>query len=156
MYSPLNEGIDHINMYSRSSTLLGRMLSNFAYTPFVHPEYGKFASVEGYYYWVSTGFQHEKLKVLSGYGAKQYGSALARVELVDFEKKIKEAIRLKILQNPKLAKMLKECDLPITHYYYYGKPDNCKVIELSDHNYMPEEIDAVRAELKVMKEDNYS
>ena len=154
MYSPLTEGKDHINMYSRSSTALGRLLSNFAYTPFVHPEYGKFASVEGFYFWVSTGFQHHKLKVMSGYGAKQYGGAFPRVELDDFEKKIREAIRLKIEQNPKLKKLLLECDLPIAHYYYYGKPENCKVIELSEHNYMLEEIEAVRTELKAKEDEN--
>lgn len=45
-YTATTDGIDHINIYSKGKTTLGRMLSNFACTPFTHPEDGKFASIE--------------------------------------------------------------------------------------------------------------
>jgi hypothetical protein len=43
---PSEDGVTHINVYSRGNTELGRLLSNFAHTPFSHPEFGEFASVE--------------------------------------------------------------------------------------------------------------
>jgi hypothetical protein len=50
---PSEDGVTHINVYSRGNTELGRLLSNFAHTPFSHPEFGEFASVEGFWYWLS-------------------------------------------------------------------------------------------------------
>lgn len=49
MFEPKNDGIDHINVYSGGATELGRLLTNFAHTPFEN-EYGKFESVEGFWY----------------------------------------------------------------------------------------------------------
>lgn len=40
-YTPDNDGITHINLYSKSRTVLGRQLSNFAHSPFKHPKYGE-------------------------------------------------------------------------------------------------------------------
>ena len=44
-YLPIDEGVTHINIYSKSKLELGKLLSNFAKTPFTHPVYGEFASV---------------------------------------------------------------------------------------------------------------
>ena len=98
-YNPLNDGVDHINVYSRGKTQLGRMLSNFYPLPFNHPVYGVFNTVEGFYYYVSTGFKYEVLRTLSGFEAKKFGKSLERTKLEDFENIIRKAIRLKIYQN---------------------------------------------------------
>ena len=45
MIDPKLDGIEHINIYSKGKTELGRLLTNFAQTPFIHPEYGRFESV---------------------------------------------------------------------------------------------------------------
>jgi len=49
------DGVTHINIYSKGKTKLGRLLTNFAHTPFTHAEYGQFASVEGFWYWIRDG-----------------------------------------------------------------------------------------------------
>ena len=56
--NPDNDGIDHINTYSKGKTELGKLLTNFAHTPFVHPKYGEFQSVEGFWYFKKTGYSH--------------------------------------------------------------------------------------------------
>lgn len=55
MWNPDEDGVTHINIYSKGKTELGRWLTNFSYSPFNHPEYGKFLSMEGFWCWVSTG-----------------------------------------------------------------------------------------------------
>jgi len=47
---PNEDGKSHINVYSKGQTELGRMLSNFAHSPFRNMEYD-FASVEAFWYW---------------------------------------------------------------------------------------------------------
>jgi hypothetical protein len=59
--NPHKDGIDHINIYSRGKTEVGRQLSNFAHTPFTHKDYGYFNSVEGLWYYLITGCKHENL-----------------------------------------------------------------------------------------------
>ena len=48
---PRDDGVHHLNVYTKAVTVLGRWLSNFTHSPFTHPEYGgKFESMEGFYY----------------------------------------------------------------------------------------------------------
>ena len=52
-HGPATDGINHINIYSKGKTEVGRILSNFN-TPFFKYEtpHGKFRSLEGYYHWL--------------------------------------------------------------------------------------------------------
>lgn len=147
--NPLNDGITHINVYSKASTELGRLLSNFAYTPFVHPIFGKFDSVEGFWYWLGTGCIHDKLRSLHGYSAKQYGKTLEIIHRDDFEDNVKLAILTKIESSEKLSNMLVKSKLPLVHYYYFGEKDNAKIVEPTSHRWIIDFITDVRTELKM-------
>ena len=118
------DGITHINIFTRGKTVLGRFLTNLSHAPFTHPEYGSFACVEGFWYWLSTGKQHEMLRDMLGFEAKSHGKKLEKVQIEPevFEKLIKEAITLKLRANPKMLNTLIDSSLPLAHYYvYYGK-----------------------------------
>jgi hypothetical protein len=113
------DGITHINIYSMGKTTLGMWLSNFSYCPIVIPSDGKFNSIEGYWYWLST--RDEGLRGLSGFEAKKLGKSLEKKYTIDnFEEKVKLAIDIKIKSNPMMMKMLYESSLPFCHYYSYG------------------------------------
>lgn len=47
--TPLNEGVNHINIYSKSNNALGKFLTNMNNYP-VETPHGKFRSVESYYH----------------------------------------------------------------------------------------------------------
>lgn len=132
-YDPSEDGYTHLNAYSKGRTHLGRMLSNFAYSPFVHEKYGSFNSVEGFYYWYCTGQVHDSLRKLSGSTAKVQGQKFKRV-ITSFTDEdisnIQEAIICKIAQHPEIMNALKECTLPIVHYYVM----HGRVIQLEKHS----------------------
>lgn len=122
------DGIDHINVYSKGNTELGRMLSNFAYAPF-ECEDGKFNSIEGYWYWLKMAVHpaRDKLRQLHGYEAKKYGKEIAKDvpgfilnEDEEFIYKIKRAISIKIKTHQKIADLFKKSSLPLEHYYVYN------------------------------------
>lgn len=72
MFKITDDGITHINVYSKGKTELGRLLSNFSHTPF----YGNdilFNSVEGWWQWFTTGKEYDYLKYLYGFKAKKRG-----------------------------------------------------------------------------------
>jgi len=116
MYTPETDGINHINVYSKGKTELGRLLSNFAHTPFVCDD-GRFESVEGYWYWL--GNKDDRLRSVYGYNAKSLGRKLPRQKSLseeEFKTKIKIAINKKIKQN-NLMNVLAISRLPFVHYY---------------------------------------
>jgi hypothetical protein len=117
-----DDGVTHLNIWSKARTELGQAASNFALTPFTHPDYGGFASIEALWYWLATGMQHNELRRLYGVSAKTAGKRLPRVEMDSekFQSIIEEAIRLKFEQTPGLKKLLIDSLLPFEHYFVYG------------------------------------
>lgn len=146
-FNPLSDGIDHINIYSKGRTKLGLLLSNFSRTPFVHPGYGKFQSMEGFWYWLGTD-KNDIFRTLYGYEAKKEGMKHKKKPTNDFEDRIKIALRLKVEQNPEIKELLMLSTLPFKHYYYYGTIDNCKIIETKSGDWLSKCYEEIRAELK--------
>lgn len=121
-WNPQNDGKDHVNVYSQGRTLLGRLLSNFAHTPFIL-DGETFESVEGYWYWIQTG--DERLRHLHGFEAKDLGRRLAAQMPVSSQRgisleQLRRAYAAKLSRHPLLHQELKECKLPLAHYYVYG------------------------------------
>lgn len=101
------DGVDHINIYSKGKTSLGRWLTNFAYSPFIieiNGEHHQFVSIEGLWYWILTG--DDSLKSCYGYDAKSRGKEILKqlktTKQPRFHKEdiIKKAIDEKIKNNP--------------------------------------------------------
>ncbi len=118
------DGVDFINIYSKSKTKLGRWLSNFARSPIELPDHGHFESIEGYWYWLGT--RDEKLRQLVGFAAKQYGRSLrtdSEIEDVpEFDDYIRSAIDTKLRSNRTMLLALAQSTLPLVHFYeYQGK-----------------------------------
>jgi hypothetical protein len=114
------EGVTHINVYSKSKTELGKWLSNFTYAP-IELDEGKFDSIEGYWYWLRC-FDN-RLKTMSGFAAKQLGKQLQgefNHTPENFEEKIKKSIDVKLKTYLDKSKKLCESNLPLCHYYEYG------------------------------------
>ena len=74
--NPLEDGVTHINVYSRGNTELGQLCSNLALTPFFYPQYGQFNSVEGFWYWLSLGKKFDEFKTLYGFKCKELGKTI--------------------------------------------------------------------------------
>jgi hypothetical protein len=117
---PKDDGVTHVNVYSKGKTKLGRFLSNFAQAPIVTDD-GPFESIEGYWYWLSTQDNH--LRDLYGWEAKSYGRFIGGRDWMDdnvFKLKICNAITKKLETYPEFFKLLRASPLPIVHYYVMG------------------------------------
>lgn len=153
-FNSSTDGIDHINIYSKGKTELGRFLSNFSYSRIDTP-YGPFDSVEGYWYYLLTprySFKAERLKSLTGFKAKELGRELTQgVDWnysEEFKTLIKNAISCKINTMIGMADLLSESDLPFTHYYEY----NGKVINVPENKWVLDHIEWHRKMLKIETE----
>ena len=147
-YLPIDEGVTHINIYSKSELELGKLLSNFAKTPFTHPVYGEFASIEAFWYWLSTGKQHDGLKKLYGYKAKVEGRTFERITVDNFQTELTFALQCKLDQNPYIGELLSKTTLPIVHYYYYGTIEEPRVVVPIGNEWITEWWETKRKELQ--------
>ncbi len=159
------DGVDHINIYSKGQTELGRLLSNFANTPFELFIDGWFASIEAYWYWLVLQIsctpeqlpsveETLKLRKLYGFAAKKYGRVLLENCLkggawsLEQEKMFKGCIRnafcAKLNWNPQIKEMLKQSSLPFTHYYNY----NGKIVQANAHQWQVDFWEKTRTSLK--------
>lgn len=110
---PLVDGVDAIFVTSSGQTMLGQMLHTSAYCPIVHPTYGYFVCLRGFYAWLATGCQHEVYRVL-------YGSDINRVVYTHRDHLVSPrqedlctAVDLKLAQNLTLRHMFFSCTLPL-------------------------------------------
>lgn len=144
------DGVTHINIFTRGATELGRLLTNPAYSPFTHPTYGDFDSVEGLWYWLKSGRCHDFLRTSSGISAKLAGRHLPEVFCQSFKEDVSIGIRQKIGQNPRIIELLAESTLPFEHYYWFGGLGDAKVIRLPNaaNEWVVELIEKIRSELK--------
>jgi predicted NAD-dependent protein-ADP-ribosyltransferase YbiA (DUF1768 family) len=144
--NPENDGVDHINVYSKGKTGLGRALSNFSHAPFDCVD-GHFESVEGYWYWLTcTHPDRDKLRDVYGYQAKALGRELRGQdwpeETASFRRKVCAAILCKLKQNQWIFDKLDESNLPLVHYYVYGT----KVVEPEAGKWQLEFLESIRGE----------
>lgn len=149
MIDPKEDGIKHINIYSKGRTPLGVLLSNFTEFTMFLPE-GTFSSLEGYWYWLLT--KDDRLMKLSGYGAKKLGQMLTKkkewLQKPEDIVRFKKAMRVKAY-HPGIEKLLKESKLPFKHYYVFQKrAAEPRVIEPKNGKWMLEEWELIRKELK--------
>lgn len=143
MFNPNNDGIDHINVYSQGKTVLGVFLSNWYRYPIILEPLGRFESIEGLWYWLST--KDDRLKSMSGFAAKKLGRSLPKlVTLPDDEFKciIKQAIKIKVAGGPQYISFV-DSVLPFTHYYVFSG----KQVD-AGHKWIIEYLEQLRTELK--------
>lgn len=140
---PATDGVDHINMYSKAKTKLGKKLTNMSNLPVYIDGAGQFLSMEGYWYWLSTGCRYNELMDMSGFEAKIFGRDKTRVVDPDFKDKIRYALWQRFEQNPTIKSMFVDSTLPFKHYYHYGDSDDTVTYPLFD--WITEEIELLRS-----------
>lgn len=123
-FTPTTDGINHINIYSRGRTELGRWLSHFQNHP-IQTEDGPFVSIEGYWYWLESF--HDSLRTVSGIDAKQLGKSLRPSYIVgdirpdDKTNKIIRATKIKLDTMPdNIIEQFYASNLPLIHAYIHN------------------------------------
>lgn len=142
------DAFEHINIWSKGKTELGRLLSNFTYSPVKHHMYGEFASIEGFWYWLSTGKKYEELRSLYGFEAKKFGCKLKVIKIDNFYEKIRSMLDYKVQQNKHLKQLLISSELPFEHYYTYGSLDNYRVVLPNSREWIIQQWEDIRHKVK--------
>ncbi|MBT5491936.1 hypothetical protein HOK00_06735, partial [bacterium] len=123
-YKIVMDGIEHLNVYSKAKTVLGRKLTNMSNVSFNIEIEGKiinFKSLEGYWYFLKKKLllkeKDLKYSEYDCFEAKDRGKkelkdlSLSKSDYEVFQKKIKESLRLKVEQNSDIQRLMIMNDL---------------------------------------------
>lgn len=117
--NPDEDGVSHINVYTRGKSKLGRDLSNFQECNIEHPYLGRFRTLEGLWYYMKTGFSDEMFRILNGFDCRKKGKAMDSQQYPLFTKMFKLGMVEKLAKSPSLQEDLIRNELPFVHYYNY-------------------------------------
>jgi hypothetical protein len=146
------ESIKSINIYSGSKDELGRLLSNFALTPFIDQDGKEYKSVEGWWYYYVTGMKYDYLRFLYGLKAKKEGKKYERINEVSKDI-LKQIYLLKLEYNPNIKNMLLDYNGEFDHYYVFvDRNGNSKNVPATRWLWTAKLYEEIRYELK-NKED---
>lgn len=169
MFTPDQDGISHINIYTKSQTEVGKMLSNLSSHGFSHSEFGTFKTLEGFWFWLVSDKKYDFLKDLDGFNANKKGREIcSELDICydditrsdDFRETFKLGIKAKLMQNTFiLQKLIETKDLPLTHYYFYSPKNGdlslAKIIEKPQHQWQMDILEDIRHKtLLWMKKNN--
>lgn len=149
--NPDEDGITHINIYSKGKTELGKALTNLSDRDFDWQ--GKhFGSLEAMWFWLLSDKKRDDFIPLGGFAAKKLSKTLKEEDCIsideNFKNQIKEGFQCKLKAHKDIIKMLYESELPFTHYYYYGKDGKYKVMNQDKHYWQCEEFERLRLIIK--------
>lgn len=120
---PEDDGVAFINIYIKGVTELGRKASHFTHMPFVHPVYGPFQNMEGYWHYIKSEERPDELRYMTGHQAKMFAASLKQREVDNFQELIFEGNYCKAIQNPEYKDLLMNFkpELPFEHFYMWGE-----------------------------------
>lgn len=144
MINPEEDGKTHVNVYSRGVTALGRALSNLSECNIEHPYFGHFRTLEGLWFYMKTGFRDDSFRIIKGVAARELGKKMSTAHYPLFSKMFKLGMLEKLDKNPQLQRDLLANELPLAHYYIYGK----KVMMQDRHQWQLDYWTLLRSALK--------
>lgn len=118
---PDTDGINHINIYSKGKTELGKFLSHF-HGHYIETEDGGFECLEGYWYWLY--FRDDVFQIMDGLAAKLHAHELGKrrfrgdISPEEHMAKILRATTIKLDTAPaEIRTQLINNKLPFIHAY---------------------------------------
>lgn len=114
------DGVDHIRIDVQGQTKLGRLLATFSRTPFKHPYFGPFISMEGFIQYVRSVEKPDALRRAGGVAAKALGKTLTQSNDGEWKSAVKDAMWFKVEQSEEIMYLMRTSELPFENYYVHG------------------------------------
>lgn len=118
------DGVTHICIDIDAKTELGRMLSHYYESGFVHPTFGSFKTLEGFWRYINCddegSKQRDDFRTISGRGVNKISRHMAKRNVKNFKQIIYEANYYRIINDKKLYDLFVSSTLPFDYYFLFG------------------------------------
>lgn len=111
------DGVDHINISNQAKTELGQSLSQDVFIEFEHPIFGKFNTLTGFWYYISSTDRKNECRTLNSNKLRRMFKDVKLPSIKNFRAIILEAYWLKITQNEAIQHELLNTELPLDCYF---------------------------------------
>ena len=131
------DGVDHINIWQCAESDVGRAMSHGYRRPFTHAIFGKFNSMEAFWYYLQSSERDPKIMDLFGYNLKKYvrenPKGFTTRKVLNFKAVIMESNYRRIMEYDGIIEELKNSTLPFDLYYIM--PDGTR-LRPKTHNWL--------------------
>lgn len=118
------DGRDHINVHHHARTDLGLALSPYSEFALIHPQFGRFLTVQGFIAWLSNPNQPDSYRTIIAREVDASMRALGvKPHLPDFAYQYLQATWYKIKSHPKIERWMYDSNLRFEHYYLSNTVD---------------------------------
>lgn len=111
------DGVDHINISNQAKTDLGQSLSQDVFIEFEHPVFGKFNTVTGFWYYISSSDRNNECRALNSNKLRRMFNDVKLPSIKNFRAIILEAYWLKIKQHEAIQHELLKTELPLDCHF---------------------------------------
>ena len=111
------DGVDHINISNQAKTELGQSLSQDVFIEFEHPVFGKFNTLTGFWYYISSTDRKNECRTLNSNKLRRMFKDVKLPSIKNFRAIILEAYWLKITQHEAIQHELLNTELPLDCYF---------------------------------------
>ncbi len=115
--SLVKDGVDHINISQNATTDLGLSLNPEIAIDFLHPVFGEFNSLTGFWYYIKSKERDNKCRKLIGKALRVFTDTLTLDEVKNFRAIILEAMWIKINQHDAIKEEVINSTLPFDCYF---------------------------------------
>lgn len=115
------DGVDHINTWEGAETLIGQFLSHNYHHKFHHNLFGRFDSIEAFWYYIRSEERDDGIRSMSGKTLKEFIDKLNLNRVTNFRAIIMDTQYQRIKQFKDIVEEIKTSVLPYDCYYINSK-----------------------------------
>lgn len=148
------DGVDHINIWERGTTELGRALSHGSRIKLTHDIFGKFSSMESFWYYMQSEERDDRMRNMSGQTLRSFARKMTPARIINFRAIIMDSNYQRIKANKPLAADLAKSTLPF-ECYFIGKDSDVR-IRPNYFKWMIAGFDEIRTALAANREPDFT
>lgn len=114
----IEDGLDHINIYERSTVELGQALAHGNKLGFNHSIFGSFGNIEAFWHYIQSNERDDRIRQMKNETLKDFAKQLTRSKVTNFRAIIIDANYQRIKQYKEIVAEMIQSELPFDCYYY--------------------------------------
>lgn len=113
----VGDGVDHINIWEKANTELGRFLAHGSNNDFNHSQLGRFNNMEALWHYVQSAERDDRIRNMRGRYLKNFSKQLTPMRVSNFKAIIMDSNYQRIQQYRPMVELMIATDLPFDCYY---------------------------------------
>lgn len=111
------DGEDHINIWERGATDIGRFLTHNSNFHFTHNLFGRFANMECFWHYIQSDERDDRVRTLTGQQLKNFAKKMTQIRVQNFRAIIMDSNYQRIMKYPAVVQSMRDTTLPFDCYY---------------------------------------